>query len=209
MNLLVMRESYAYTILERKTKRLRRETGNPALRSALDSGRDASEFFKVSIVRPLKMLFLSPIVLLLSLYMATLYGYQYLMFTTFPRVFQQQGYGFTNSSVGLVYLGIGAGFLVALAVSGVFSDRLVRYLTARNGGTPKPEYRLPLLFVGAVLAPIGLFLYGWTAQAKVHWMVPIVGSAILGAASFSVIVRARSWTIGWLQAKINANLLFL
>ena len=109
------------------------------------------------------------------------------MFTTFPRVFKGQ-YGFTNSSIGLVYLVIGVGFLVALFFSGMISDRLVKYLTKRNGGKPKPEYRLPLLFVGALLAPIGLFLYGWTAEEKVHWIVPIIGSAFLGAASFFIIV---------------------
>ncbi|KUJ06326.1 MFS general substrate transporter [Mollisia scopiformis] len=187
LSLLFLKESHAPTILARKTKRLRKETGNPNLRSALDSGKDPKELFKVSIVRPLKMLFLSPIVLLLSLYMATIYGYQYLMFTTFPRVFEGQ-YGFTDSSIGLVYLGIGVGFLASLVISGMASDRLVKYLTERNGGIAKPEYRLPLLFVGAVLAPIGLFMYGWTAEEKVQWIAPIIGSAMLGGAGFFIIV---------------------
>lgn len=173
--------------MERKTKRLRRETGNSDLRSAPASGKDPKQLFKVSIVRSVKMLLLSPIVLLLSLYMATIYGDQYLMFTTFPRVFEGQ-YGFTNSSVGLVYLGIGIGFLVALVFSGMISDRLMKYLTKRNGGTAKPEHRLPLLFVGALLTPIGLFLYGRTADEKIRWIVPIIGSAFLGAASCSIIV---------------------
>lgn len=136
------------------------------------------------------MLCLAPIVLLLSLYMALIYGYQYLMFTTFPRIFEGQ-YGFSKNAVGLVYLGIGVGFLIALVFSGIISDRLVIYLTKQNGGTAKPEYRLPLLFVGAVLAPVGLFLYGWSAEKEVHWIVPILGSALLGAASFTIIVSLR------------------
>ncbi|KAF2092867.1 MFS general substrate transporter [Rhizodiscina lignyota] len=194
VSLLFLHESYAYAILERKTKRLRKESGNSSLRSALDSGKDPKELFKTAIVRPLKMLFLSPIVLLLSLYMATIYGYQYLMFTTFPRVFKGQ-YGFSDTSVGLVYLGIGAGFLVALVFSGMTSDRLVKYLTKRNGGTAKPEYRLPLLFVGAIIAPIGLFLYGWTAEKKVHWIVPIIGSAFLGAATFNIMMPSLGYLV--------------
>ncbi|KAH8811286.1 major facilitator superfamily domain-containing protein [Xylogone sp. PMI_703] len=193
-SLLFMQESYAYTILERKTKRLQKETGNLNLRSVLDSGKDPKKLFKVSIVRSVKMLFLLPIVLLLSLYMAAIYSYQYLMYTTFPRVFEGQ-YGFTNSSIGLVYLGIGVGFLVALVSSGTISDRLVLYLTKRNGGTAKPEYRLPLLFVGALLAPIGLFLYGWAADKKAHWIIPIIGSAFLGAASFTIIMPALAYLV--------------
>ncbi|KAH8901374.1 MFS general substrate transporter [Thozetella sp. PMI_491] len=193
-SLLLLPESYAYTILERKTKRLRNETGNLDLRSTLDTGKDPKELFRVSIVRSVKMLLLSPIVTLLSLYMATIYGYQYLMFTTFPRVFERQ-YGFTTSSVGLVYLGIGVGFLASLVLSAATSDKLVKYLTKRYGGVAKPEYRLPLLFVGALLAPIGLFLYGWAAEAKVHWIVPVVGSAFLGAASFSIIMPSLSYLV--------------
>lgn len=70
VTLIFIRESYAYVILQRKTTRLRKETGNQQLRSALDTGRDPAELFKFSIVRPIKMLVLSPIVLLMSLYQA-------------------------------------------------------------------------------------------------------------------------------------------
>ena len=103
-----MRESYAYVILERKTKRLRKETGNQEPRSALDTGRLPKELFVFSITRPLKLLFFSPIVFLLSLYVSTLYSYLYLCFTTFPRIFEEQ-YGFSQQSSGLAYLGIGIG----------------------------------------------------------------------------------------------------
>ena len=182
-----MRESYAYVILQRKTRRLQKETGNPHLRSALDTGKNPKALFKHSIVRPIRMLFLSPIVFLMSLYMATVYGYLYLLFTTFPRVFQGQ-YGFSNGSVGLTYLGSGIGSFFGLALCGATSDRLVVALTKRNGGAARPEYRLPTMFIGALIIPIGLFLYGWAAEKKVHWIVPIVGTGFLGAGMFFVFV---------------------
>ena len=37
---------------------------------------------------------------------------------------------------------------------------------------------------GAVLAPIGPLPYGWSAQARLHWVVPKVGAAIFTAGSF-------------------------
>jgi hypothetical protein len=192
--MLFMRESYAYVILQRKANRLRKETGNLNLRSALDTGRDPKALFKLSIVRPIKMLFLSPIVFLMSLYMATIYGYLYLMFTTFPRVFEIQ-YGFSNRSVGLTYLGTGVGSFFGLIFYGAVSDRLVAALTKRNGGTVKPEYRLPVMFVGALIVPIGLFLYGWTADRKMHWILPITGTGFLGAGMFTIFVsRPASWS---------------
>lgn len=34
-----------------------------------------------------------------------------------------------------------------------------------------------------VLLPIGLLWYGWSAQARAHWILPDIGAAILGAAT--------------------------
>ncbi|KAF2230587.1 MFS general substrate transporter [Viridothelium virens] len=194
VTLLFVRESYAYVILKQKTERLRRETGNPNLRSALDTGSGSKVLFETSIVRPIKMLFLSPIVFLISLYAATVYGYLYLMFTTFPRVFEGQ-YGFASGSVGLTYLGVGIGAFFGLVFCGAISDRLVKSLTKRNGGPPKPEYRLPVMFVGALLVPVGLFLYGWSADKKVHWVVPIIGTAFLGAGMFIITMAALTYLV--------------
>lgn len=183
-----MRESYANIILQRKVERLRKETGNPNLRSVRDTGRTPQELFKFSIVRPLKMLFLSPIVFLLSLYVGVVYGYLYLLFTTIPTVFQLQ-YGFSSGSVGLAYLGIGVGSFLGLMVIGSTSDRLMKQLTAKNGGTPKPEYRLPLMVIGGFFVPVSLFWYGWSAEYELHWIMPIIGTAILGIGMIIAFVR--------------------
>ncbi|KAL1966058.1 hypothetical protein VTN77DRAFT_4806 [Rasamsonia byssochlamydoides] len=177
--LVFMRESYAYIILDRKTKRLRKETGNPNLRSALDTGRSPRDLFVFSIVRPTKMLFLSPIVFLLSLYVAVIYGYLYLLFTTITDVFEEQ-YHFSQGSVGLAYLGIGIGSMIGLFSLGATSDRLLKYLTVKNGGVAKPEYRLPPMIIGAWFIPLSLFWYGWTADKKDHWILPIIGTAFMG-----------------------------
>lgn len=65
----VIRETYAPVLLERKTRRLRKETGNPNLRSKLEQNLPPKEVFIRAISRPTKLLFLSPICGLMSLYM--------------------------------------------------------------------------------------------------------------------------------------------
>ena len=65
------RETYPYVLLKKRTERLRKETGNENLRSALDTGRTPGQLFKISIIRPIRMLYLSPIVFLMSLIMAS------------------------------------------------------------------------------------------------------------------------------------------
>lgn len=177
--LLLTHESYAYVILRRKTERLRKQTGNQNLRSALDTGKTARQLFAFSIWRPLKML-ISPIVFLLSLYAAVVYSYLYLCFTTFPEVFGTK-YGFGSGASGLATLGLGVGSIIGVFFCGGASDKLSKYLAQKHGGETKPEYRLPVLIVGGFCTPIGLFWYGWTAQYDTHWIVPIIGTAFIGA----------------------------
>lgn len=147
-----MRESYPPTLLGRKTERLRKETGNSALRSKLDSGLKPAELFKLSIVRPAKLLIFSPIVLALSTFMAVVYGYLYLLFTTITNVFETR-YHFSQGSVGLTYLGIGLGSFVGVFLFGIASDRIVKAKSA--AGVMKPEYRLPPMIPGSFAIPIG------------------------------------------------------
>ncbi|KAJ5331705.1 benomyl/methotrexate resistance protein [Penicillium atrosanguineum] len=176
---LFLRETYTVALLNKKAKRLRKETGNPKLRSAEDLGLSPAELFKVSILRPIKFLLFSPIVSCLSIYIAFVYGILYLLFTTITSVFTET-YGFSQGLAGLAYLGIGIGMFLGLFMVGASSDKLLKKLTASNNGVVKPEYRLPPMVIAGLILPIGLFLYGWTAQYKIHWIVPIIGTGLVG-----------------------------
>jgi multidrug resistance protein len=179
VGVVFLKETCAVIILENKAKKLRKATGNQALKSALDDGPASGERLVQAIIRPMKMLFLSPIVLLLSIYIAFLFGYLYLFVTTFPRVFTAQ-YGFSTGSTGLTYLGLGIGMLLGIVITGRTSDILYRRLAAQNKGTEEPEFRLPPLVVSAPLVSVAFFWYGWSTEAKVQWIVPILGTVFFG-----------------------------
>ena len=173
-----MRETYEPTLLDRRAARLRKETKNPNLRSKFETtGRRHADIFLQAIIRPTKMLFRSPIVFSLSLYMAVVYGYLYLLFTTMTLVFQQQ-YGFSSGNVGLTFLGIGVGSLLGLIIFGLVSDLIVKQMSQK--GEMKPEYRLPPLIPGSLLIPLGLLWYGWTVEKDEHWILPILGTMFVG-----------------------------
>ncbi|KAI1033198.1 hypothetical protein LB503_008757 [Fusarium chuoi] len=155
-----------------KAKKLRKETGNTKLRSILDNGTTTKEVFRLAITRPTKMLLFAPIVSLLSFYMALVYGYLYLLFTAMPSLFEGE-YHFSSGSVGV-------GSLTGLVISGASIDRFAHYLTSKNGGEPKPEYRLPFMAGACFIVPAGLFMFGWSAENKDHWIVPIIGTSFLG-----------------------------
>lgn len=165
--MIFLPETYGPILLERKVKTLRKETGNKHLRSKMDPGLEPLDLFKHTITRPFKMLLFSPIVAILSLMMAITYGYLYLVFTTITEVFVNN-YGFGHGVVGLVYIGIGAGMMLGLFAFGSLSDALLKKLKA-SGMEMRPEDRLPLLLPGYIAMPIGLLIYGWTAQYKVFW----------------------------------------
>ncbi|MCJ1288864.1 hypothetical protein MMC34_000395 [Xylographa carneopallida] len=188
----VLSESYPTTILEQKAKKLRKETGNQSLRSLLHSGLTPFNLFKRSIIRPAKMLFFSPIVLLLSIDMAVVYGYLYLLFTTITEVFQSR-YHFSQGSVGLTYLGLGIGMFLGLAIFGAASDYILKRQSAK--GEMKPEYRLPPMIPGAFFIPIGLFIYGWTAEKQVFWFVPIFGSSLVGLGLLATFLPIQTYLV--------------
>ncbi|KAI1371835.1 bicyclomycin resistance protein [Hypoxylon crocopeplum] len=199
-----LKESYAPVILERKAARLHKETGNDLLRSKLDAGLSPRDYFKRGIIRPFRMLFLSPIVALTSLYMAVTYGYLYLMFTTITEVFERY-YGFSTSTVGLAFLGLGVGSMVGILLFSATSDKYIQRRAAEADAAAqatgqakagmKPEYRLPLLPIGAVLIPAGLFIYGWTADYRVHWIAPIIGTAVVGIGNLVVFMAIQMYLV--------------
>jgi len=110
---------------------------------------------------------------------AVVYGYLYLLFTTFTYVYERE-YGFTTGQAGLTFLGLGVGSFIGLFAVGIASDRAIKHQTAKNNGVTKPEYRLPPLLPAAFIIPVGLLLYGWAVDKHAPWIVSIVGSALVG-----------------------------
>ncbi|KAF1998002.1 MFS general substrate transporter [Amniculicola lignicola CBS 123094] len=188
------RETYAPVLLARKAARLRKETGNQNLRSIMDDNTPPREVFLRSIVRPMKMLFFSPIVFLMSLYVAVNYGILYLLFTTITFVFEDQ-YHFSAGSIGLSFLGTGIGMLAGMMVLGVMSDKIIKKHMAK--GNVKPEHRLPFILTlpGGIALPIGIFVYGWTADKHVHWVVPIIGTAFIGLGNLSSMMTIQTYLV--------------
>ncbi|KAG1872587.1 multidrug resistance protein 4 [Suillus tomentosus] len=122
----------------------------------------------VNLKRPVILLTRSFICFILSLYIwLCIY---FLLFTTFPDLFANV-YHFSIGIRGLTYIGVGFGFVVAT---------IYVYLTAKNGGRGRPEMRVPALIFGSFFVPVGLLWYGWSAQAKAHFMMPIIGTSIFG-----------------------------
>ncbi|KAL7908512.1 hypothetical protein GGI35DRAFT_481204 [Trichoderma velutinum] len=117
----------------------------------------------LSKVRPILLFCKSPIVFLLSTYLALEYGLLYLFFTTIPSVFKNK-YDFSTGLSGLAYLGIGIGFMGGLVLTALTNNRIMAKIAQRNGGKFEPEMRLPMMIFYAAFCPISFFWYGWTTD---------------------------------------------
>ncbi|KAF7325322.1 putative transporter [Mycena venus] len=192
----VLRETYAPAILEKRAAKLRKETGDERYQSVLKK-KDVTpkQVFMRAIVRPLKMLFLQPIITMMCVYISLLYGILYLLFTTFTFVYEEV-YGFSSVGAGLSFIASGTGNLLGLFFVGYVSDKIIKRVLA-SGKTPRPEDRLNLLLtVPATLTlPAGLLMYGWTAYHRVHWIAPMIGTGIMGFGMIVMVMVVTTYLV--------------
>ncbi|TGO13042.1 hypothetical protein BTUL_0078g00510 [Botrytis tulipae] len=190
------KESYAPVIIARKTAKLSKELGRKDLRSCydVDEVETKPEKFQREFTRPLRMLFLSPVIALFCTYMSLVYGLLYLLLTTLPMVYTET-YHWSTELTGLASLGIGIGFFVGLVVIGLTSDKIIVKLTNWNGGIYEPEMRLPYMTLFAILIPISFFWYGWAADKAVHWIVPIIALSPFGFGMLGIFFPIQMYLI--------------
>ena len=173
-------ETYSPVILHHRAQKLSRMTGK-TYKSAMEieqGTKTTSQAFRTALVRPWVLLCTEPIVLLLSIYVAIIYGTLYMMFGAFPIVYQRVR-GWSEGIGGLSFLGVAVGIIIAVILTIPDNNRYNRAASRYNGSAP-PEARLPPAILGSIFIPVGLFWFAWTNGPDVHWSVAIIGTAFFG-----------------------------
>ncbi|KAJ2974746.1 hypothetical protein NUW58_g8558 [Xylaria curta] len=154
-----------------------------------------------SLTRPFHLLFTEPIVFFFSLWVSFAWAVLYLTFGSIPLVFRRQ-YDFSIEQSGFVFASMIVGAIIS-TVFGVVQDHLLKHPNWQSISTgsssdsradsiePSPHglwafmrQRFPAeslesrlyftCFTGALL-PAGLYLFGFSAQPSIHWIVPTIG----------------------------------
>ncbi|KAJ5987510.1 hypothetical protein N7451_011875 [Penicillium sp. IBT 35674x] len=188
-------ETYAPVLLRRRAARLSKLSGK-VYRSKVDIDQGPVTFgetFKVALSRPWILLFREPIVFLLSLYMAIIYGTLYMLFAAFPIVYEEYR-GWNQGVSGLAFLGIMVGMLLAVLYSIWDNKRYIKTQDQHNGFAP-PEARLPPVMLASVAIPIGLFWFAWTNAPSIHWSVSIIAGAPFGFGMVLVFLGIMNYLI--------------
>lgn len=170
-------ETYPQLILRRRADQKRSETGDPRYVTAAERLHvDAPPVRKISrsLTRPLRLLVFHPIVQLISIISALNYGMLYIILATFSDLWVV-AYSQPVDISGLHYIAVALGEIAGSQISGYVMDRIYRRLRTRAGDAGRPEYHIPVMLPGVILAPAGLLLYGWAAQTNRHWIVVDIG----------------------------------
>ncbi|KAL1956579.1 hypothetical protein VTO42DRAFT_7050 [Malbranchea cinnamomea] len=195
LGFLFLQETYAPRILYRKAKRLREETGNPDLRTKYEQpDQSFVKILRKNLVRPFRMLFTQPAIQVLALYRAYLYGLMYLVLSTFPAVYGET-YGQPPGPASLHYLALGIGFVIGLQICAPINDRIYIYLKERYAHPGRPEFRIPLMLPGGLLAPVGLLIYGWVTHFHAHWIGADIGAVIFATGLIIGFQCAQSYVV--------------
>lgn len=147
-------------------------------------------------MRPLKMLFTEPIILLFSIYSAFVYGLLYLLFEAFPIAFEQNRHWGPVVST-LPFLGVLVGVLISAGLQASYQPIFWKQLdkALAQGKTNNPEARLPPMMLGGILFAAGLFVFGWTASPSIFWLAPIIGAVLIGMGFILIFQNAVNYLI--------------
>ncbi|KAI4190457.1 MAG: hypothetical protein L6R41_000762 [Letrouitia leprolyta] len=195
LNLIFLEETYPPIVLVDKAATLRRRTLNWGIHAKQEEIEvDFRELVTKNFSRPLRLLVTEPIVLLLSIYMAFIYGLLYLFLTAYPIVFQQT-HGFSPGVGGLPYFGMILGQISAGVYIATTQPAYNRKLAA-NGGVPIPEWRLFPVILGGVAFTGGLFWFGWSGyKPETHWIVPTLSGLLTGFGLLSIFLQSLNYLV--------------
>ncbi|KIY70200.1 MFS polyamine transporter [Cylindrobasidium torrendii FP15055 ss-10] len=186
LGLFWLRESFAPLLLEQKAQRIRAamdvEKGSRTVKTVFEKQetRHWKTIFAKSLIRPFAMFFQEPIMQVIAVYMAFVYGTLYLFLTTIPSIYRDV-YHQSTGIAGLHYIALGIGITGASQLNARIMDRIYIYLKNKNGGQGEPEFRVPAMVPASVLLPAGLFIAGWCAETHTHWIGTDIGIALVGA----------------------------
>ncbi|KAL2193470.1 major facilitator superfamily domain-containing protein [Corynascus similis CBS 632.67] len=195
LDLLFLSETYPPTILVEKAAELRRRTLNWGIHAKQEEIElDLRELVSKNFSRPMRLLFTEPIVTLLSIYMAFIYGLLYLFLTAYPFVFQGV-HGMSPGIAGLAFFGMITGQVIA-GITVLLQQPWYQRKLAANGGVPVPEWRLPSVIAGGVAFAGGLFWFGWSGyRADIHWIVPTLSGLLSGFGLASIFLQALNYLV--------------
>ncbi|KUJ11958.1 MFS multidrug transporter-like protein [Mollisia scopiformis] len=156
----------------------------------------AAAIFKRCIIDPLSVLaFLRFPAVLITVYLASVtFGSLYILNISIQQTFSSAPYNFSVIILGLLYIPNSLGYIFASIIGGRWVDHIM-HREARAAGRYdehgklifRPEDRMrENAWIAAVMFPLALIWYGWSAEKGVHWIVPMIANFFFGLGSMII-----------------------
>ncbi|KAF2178944.1 polyamine transporter 4 [Zopfia rhizophila CBS 207.26] len=201
---LTFTETYPPKVLQKKAKKLRKETGNPNIRSALDEESVSIRYItQVYLIRPWNLFFTEPILVLLTVYQSFIYGLMYLFYQSYPIAFGEVRQ-WNDPFPSLALLGIIIGVAIGTLAVVVHNQTYFKRAYSANNGIFEPEARLPLMIFGGCLMPAGLFWYAWTSNASVPWPSEVCAGVMIGCGMYTIFIQCFTYIIDCYTGMANS-----
>lgn len=184
--LCCFRETYKLTILRRRATILIKSTGNTNIKTIYDVNTDSGSIqassqqkFWASIAKPFAILGSSPVLQSICLFGGLSFTNFYIMSTSLPDILQVT-YNLTPTQTGLCFIAFSVGSYAAVLLCNRTLDPIYIRLRDSNGGVDRPEFRLPLVILGAASMPLILAFYGWSVTLELPLPVFLFALGLLG-----------------------------
>ncbi|KAG1878434.1 MFS general substrate transporter [Suillus tomentosus] len=175
--ILVMSETRSSIVLTRIAKDTRKMTGDPRYRSSAEINKPSMlSLIKTSCTRPLYLLLTEPIVQSFSIWLGFTWGVVYCLLESVSTEFQSV-YNFSVSETGFVFLCLRKDVLLHM-----HADTLYKKYFPTKG----QEARLYMACIAAIVLPVSMFIYGWTASPHIPWIVPVIALTAFMAGVFVI-----------------------
>ncbi|KAI6355034.1 hypothetical protein MCOR31_011299 [Pyricularia oryzae] len=184
--LCFFRETYKVAILKKRRTAAVGEAKERSRRVAYGTVQDCQkvespasnrQMLYEAILRPGIVLWGSGVLLALAFAGSISFSYFYIISVTLPELLAER-YGMTPVQTGASLLSWSCGGFIAIFICNRFLDSIYIKLRDSNNGRGLPEYRLPLVVLGAVTVPLATAGYGWSAELRLPLPV-LLGTVVL------------------------------
>lgn len=193
--LTLFRETYKVPILNRRAAKLRKDTGNENIKSTFEvANPNSAAHIWECIMRPMVIFASSGILQAMSVFGSVSFTFFYVVSTTLPDICKGL-YGLNPTQTGFVFISSSVGSLISVAICNRLLDSIYIRLRDTYKGVGQPEYRLPLVIVGAFTIPFCAAFYGWVPQLQLPLIACLSAVALMGVTGMLGFLPVMSYIV--------------
>uniref|UniRef100_A0A8H7K730 Major facilitator superfamily (MFS) profile domain-containing protein n=1 Tax=Bionectria ochroleuca TaxID=29856 RepID=A0A8H7K730_BIOOC len=138
--------------------------------------RQSHELLVKYLKKPVLLFAQEPILIILTIYMAFVYGLLYLSYQLFPIAFRTRGW--SAPAATLPFISVAIGLFSSVAVIAIYMNTWYKRKWLERGQISTPEDCLPPMILGSVVLPPAIFWFGWTLDS--HPISQLLAAGFIG-----------------------------